>query len=115
MRESTLWLIFIVCAIILIITASLHLMTFSSITGTGYNLALIYSSVVERSTNIFYTTLYIVFLGAALFHGLYGIRRILIELIMGKTIQRFISYFVLLMGVIAFVYGAYVVVISYMI
>jgi succinate dehydrogenase hydrophobic anchor subunit len=50
---------------------------------------------------------YIVLLGAALFHGLYGLRNILFELGPGPGIKRALTALLLLMGVGLFGYGAW--------
>ena len=113
MRESKLWFIFILAAIILIIVTSLHLMTFSSLVGTGYSEALDFGSVIVRSSDVFYLGLYIVLLGAALYHGMYGVRRILLELLTGTTKHTLISYGCLIVGIVAFTYGSYVTILSF--
>jgi succinate dehydrogenase / fumarate reductase membrane anchor subunit len=82
----------------------------------GFNLkdVLDYSSVMERAGNPVWALYYIIFLAVALYHGLYGLRSILLETFHGKGAMVFINGLVLTIGSIAFLYGTYVVIMSYM-
>jgi succinate dehydrogenase / fumarate reductase membrane anchor subunit len=47
-----------------------------------------WANVVERAKSAFFMVTYIVLLGAALFHGLYGLRNILFELNPASALKR---------------------------
>jgi succinate dehydrogenase hydrophobic anchor subunit len=49
----------------------------------------------------------VVLLGAALFHGLYGLRNILVELNPAAWLKKTISVVLLLLGLGLFVYGSW--------
>ena len=49
---------------------------------------------------------YIIMLGAALYHGFYGLRTILFELGFNKSIQRFINIFFWIVGISLFMLGS---------
>jgi succinate dehydrogenase hydrophobic anchor subunit len=50
---------------------------------------------------------YILLLGAALFHGLYGLRSMLFELSFSRAVEKFIGGLCAVAGVVLFVYGSY--------
>lgn len=107
MKESTLWLLQILTGIILIILIGVHLSTFSTILGGGYPMNLRWENVLERGKNLGYTAFYVLFLAIVLYHANYGLRTILIELTGGRG-ERIINIILLIIGVIAFLYGSYV-------
>jgi len=109
MRESTLWILQIVTGALLVILLLIHLSTFSSFIGVGYERGLEYAYVIERGKNTFYAVLYIILLGAVLYHANYGLRVLLIELTGGKW-EKAINLLLLVVGIIAFLYGSYVVI-----
>jgi len=74
-----------------------------------------YSSVMERAGSPVWTLYYMVFLAVALYHGLYGLRSVLLETFSGKNTIILINSLVLLVGSIAFAYGTYILIISYLI
>jgi succinate dehydrogenase hydrophobic anchor subunit len=55
---------------------------------------------------------YIFLLGAALFHGLYGLRNILFELNPAVWLRKTLSALLLLLGLGLFVYGAWAAVMA---
>jgi succinate dehydrogenase hydrophobic anchor subunit len=55
----------------------------------------------------FFAVTYVLLLGAALFHGLYGLRNILFELNPGPVIKRSLTVLLLLVGLGLFGYGAW--------
>ena len=112
MRESTLWLLHILTAVILVAAVGVHLSTFSSIMGQGFDRGLEWVNVVARGRNPFYAALYLVFLGAALYHGLYGLRSIILEVTRSPVIARLASVTLTALGVAAYLYGAYGVLVS---
>jgi succinate dehydrogenase/fumarate reductase cytochrome b subunit len=66
-----------------------------------------WDSVVQRARMGFFTVSYVVLLGAALFHGLYGLRNILFELGPGGGTRKGLSLVLAVGGVALFVYGAW--------
>jgi len=53
-------------------------------------------------------TSYIVLLGAALFHGLYGLRSMLFELSLSKAAEKVFGGLCAVAGFVLFFYGSYV-------
>jgi succinate dehydrogenase hydrophobic anchor subunit len=112
MRESTLWFLHIITALVLITAIPIHLHNFStllaSVGAPGYQLALSWELVRTRAKDIFYTLTYTMLLGAATFHGMYGIRSIVYELTLTKTLERLVSIICFFAGAGLFAFGAYV-------
>jgi len=114
-RESTLWILQIATAIILLIVVPLHLMLFSPLTGLGFWEGLKFANVISRAKDVAWLTLYLVFVPAALFHGLYGVRVILVELLSleGRG-QRVLSFTLLAVGLAAAIFGEYTALIAFL-
>src|SRR5512133_1280101 len=72
-----------------------------------------WANVLERAKSGFFMVTYIVLLGAALFHGLYGLRNILFELNPGAGVKKTISLLFVVGGLALFVFGAYAAWASY--
>ncbi|HNW59863.1 MAG TPA: hypothetical protein PKI62_09325 [bacterium] len=114
MRESTLWFWHILAGAVILVLLGLHMaiMHLDEILGlymdpTGWE------SVIARSQQGFFMVTYILLLGAALYHGLYGLRTILFELNLRKGTQKLITWFLLIGGLFLFVYGTYVAIAIY--
>jgi len=119
MRESLLWASFMKAALLLVIMLGFHMvmMHMHALLGFfGLHLGdvLEYSSVMGRAASPLWTLYYIIFLAVALYHGLYGFRSILLETFPGSNAITIINSFVLIVGSIAFIYGTYILIQSYM-
>ncbi len=66
-----------------------------------------WANVVERAKSGFFMVTYIVLLGAALFHGLYGLRNILFELNPGSGVKKGLNVLFVAGGLALFVFGAW--------
>jgi succinate dehydrogenase / fumarate reductase membrane anchor subunit len=112
MKESTLWLLHIIAALVLVIAIPIHMHNFSTLLrllgAPGYELALSWEFVSSRARDIFYTVTYIALLGAATYHGMYGVRSIIYELTLSKSLERISSILCFLAGAGLFVFGTYV-------
>jgi succinate dehydrogenase / fumarate reductase membrane anchor subunit len=116
MRESKLWFLHIVTAIIVLVLLSSHM----GIMHLGYILDFFgfenavgptsAENVFARSEQVLFMVLYIVLLGAALFHGLYGLRSIICELSLPGWLEKTVGRLFCVVGVLLFVYGSYVAV-----
>lgn len=112
MRESTLWFWHIIAGGVILIFLGLHMKIMHldailAMLGLGYENTIGAEAVFLRSKQTFFMITYIVLLGAALFHGLYGCRTILFELTLPKGLEKLINYLFLLGGLALFVYGTY--------
>jgi succinate dehydrogenase hydrophobic anchor subunit len=118
MRESKLWLWHIFSAVIILILlgvhmGTMHLSEFARIIGSGSGDPVKSSEVFHRSQQFIYLISYIALLGAALFHGLYGLRSMLFELSLSKMMEKTISGTCAVAGSALFIYGSYVAVVVF--
>lgn len=115
MRESKLWAWHIITAVIILVLLGLHMgiMHLGAILnafGIGSESSTKSAEVFQRSQQLFFTITYILLLGAALFHGLYGLRSMLCELSLSKTLEKLIGGLCAVAGFALFIYGSYVAV-----
>ena len=120
MREPTLWIFHILAGIIILIFLGIHmgimhLDTILTSLGVGYKNPLSWSSVLIRNKALFFTITYILLLGAALYHGFYGLRNILFELSLGKSAQKAVNWMLFFVGLFLFIYGGYAAIAAYVI
>jgi succinate dehydrogenase / fumarate reductase membrane anchor subunit len=112
MRESKLWFWHILSAVIILVLLGIHmgimhLGEILSAIGIGSGHAVESESVFQRSTQGIFMVTYILLLGAALFHGLYGLRSMLFELSLSKATEKAIGGLCAVAGIGLFIYGSY--------
>jgi len=112
MRESKLWSWHILTAVVILVLLGLHMgiMHLGEIMhalGIGVGEPTHASNVFRRSRQVFFMITYILLLGSALFHGLYGLRSMLFELSLSKGIQKAVGSLCVLIGLTLFIYGSY--------
>ena len=64
-------------------------------------------SVVARAGSAFFTVTYVLLLGAALYHGLYGLRNILLELNPGAGLRKAVNVCLTVLRLGLFVFGTW--------
>lgn len=79
MKESTLALINYIMILALLVTLALHLAMQAFLGVTGYANALSYSTAIARYKDALSVSLLTILLVAATYHGLFGLRNILLE------------------------------------
>jgi succinate dehydrogenase hydrophobic anchor subunit len=62
---------------------------------------------LSRDGMLFFTVTYVLLLGVALYHGLYGLRTILFELTLKPVVEKTITVLLLLLGLGLFGLGAW--------
>jgi succinate dehydrogenase hydrophobic anchor subunit len=118
MRESKLWSWHVVTAVIILVLLGVHMCTMhlgailSSI-GIGSSDPVRAAQVFHRSQELIFMISYIVLLGTALFHGLYGLRSMLLELSLSRVLEKTIGGVCAVAGIGLFVYGSYVAVLVF--
>lgn len=115
MREARLWFWHIITAVVILFLLGAHMGIMhmgNSLQALGIGSAHPTSSeeVFRRSQQFLFMITYIALLGTALFHGLYGLRSILFELSLSKTLEKAIGRLVAVAGIALFLYGSYVAV-----
>ncbi len=115
MRESRLWALHLICGAGLLVLLGLHMgvMHYASILaafGWIREPVMSFSAVAERGRGTAWAAVYILLLGFALYHGLYGLRGVLGEIWGSPRAVRFINTGVVLFGLVVLVYGVAVAV-----
>lgn len=86
----------------------LHLDNILGFLGTSGLNAVSWNSMIERSRQVTWVGIYMSLLAVALFHGLYGLRGIIFELNPSPAAERWISRSFIVLGIIVFIWGSYV-------
>lgn len=112
MRDRTLWTWHIGAGVVILVLLGLHMtiMHLSStlgLFGTASAEPTDWASVAARAQSLFFTVTYVLLLGAALYHGFYGLRNILLELNPGAALRRAINAGLSLLGLALFVFGTW--------
>jgi succinate dehydrogenase / fumarate reductase membrane anchor subunit len=112
MRDQRLWTWHLLAGLVIFVLLGLHMAVMHLDTVLGWFnpdglKPIAWASVLERARMGFFTVSYVVLLGAALFHGLYGLRNILFELGPGRGLKGLISVVLALGGAGLFVFGAW--------
>ena len=110
MKETGYWTLFIIAGIIIFVLGGVHI-TVVHLNGV-VNLfnpfgsdAMAWNNVAYRSRSLWFTLGYIVLLGAVLYHGLYGLRTILMESGLQENTQRKLTTSLWVIGIILFFIG----------
>ncbi len=109
MRDRTLWTWHIGAGVVILVLLGLHMaiMHLNQTLGISGAEPVEWASVAERATSAFFTVTYILLLGAALYHGLYGLRNILLELNPGAGLRTAVNYSLVLVGLALFALGTW--------
>jgi len=112
MRDQRLWTWHVLAGLVILVFLGLHMaiMHLDVLLGI-FNPAdphpTAWANVAARARMGFFTVSYIVLLGAALFHGLYGLRNILFELGPARGVKSVLDFVLAVGGVGLFVFGAW--------
>jgi len=117
MRDRTLWTWHVTAGLVVLILLGLHmaimhldhmLQVFNPTGGQAED----WANVVARMKSTFFAVSYVLLLGAALYHGLYGLRNILLEMSTDAGLRRIVRVGLWLVGLGLFGYGAYAAVLA---
>ncbi len=114
MRDQSLWTWHLAAGAVILVLLGLHmtimhldtLLPLAVSTPKGGE-PIDWANVVERARSAFFLVTYVLLLGAALFHGLYGLRNILFELNPGTGTRKALTGLFLVAGVVLFVMGTW--------
>ena len=116
MRESRYWILFLASGVLMIVLLGIHLflMHFGALAAYfgGSSEPLQFSAVIARSNSITWKVTYMVLLILALYHSLYGLRSIVLEVVNHPVGERVLSWLILCVGVAALVYGGYAIILA---
>lgn len=101
MREGKLWFFHFLSGALLVVLLSGH-MYYMHLSGID---ALSVENTFKRAKDIFFPMSYTIFVALALFHGLYGLRGILLERFHTPLSQKIINILLLFIGFAFFSYA----------
>jgi succinate dehydrogenase hydrophobic anchor subunit len=113
MREQRLWTWHMGAGVVILVFLGLHMtvMHLESIVGifnpAEGELPVAWANVVERSESAFFMVTYIVLLGAALYHGLFGLRTIIEELNPAAAVKKAVAAVLTVGGLLLFAFGTF--------
>lgn|GEM_PF-3674688 len=113
MRESTLRLINYGMVLALLVTLALHLAMQAFLGVSGYEDALRYDTSLARYREPLSVSLLTILLVAATYHGLFGLRNILLGALPGASWNRFITATVLALGTVMLGWGLRTIVLAF--
>lgn len=117
MRDQKLWTWHLAAGAVILVFLGVHMTVMHlneivSVFNPAGGRPIDWQNVVARARSAGFMVSYVVLLGAALFHGLYGLRNILFELDPARWVKRAISLVLLLGGLGLFVVGTWAAVAS---
>jgi succinate dehydrogenase / fumarate reductase membrane anchor subunit len=118
MRDQRWWTWHVAAGAVILVLLGLHMAIMHLNAMLGFFNApgtepIEWANVVERAKSAFFMVTYIVLLGAALFHGLYGLRNMLFELNPGSGAKKGLNLLFIVGGLALFVFGALAAYTSY--
>lgn len=113
MRESTLQLINYGMVLALLVTLALHLAMQAFLGVSGYGDALRYETALARYREPLSASLLTILLIAATYHGLFGLRNILLEMRSGPRWQGLVTAIVLGLGAVLLAWGLRTIVVAF--
>ncbi len=113
MRNTYLWFLQLVSGALILILGGLHLVLMHLDSILGFFGAHIgepasWASMMDRATQGVWLAIYVIFLPLVLYHGLNGLRGIILELTPSDKTEHIATGLILLFGVIALGLGLYV-------
>jgi len=112
MRDRTAWTWHIGAGVVILVLLGLHMAIMHldaslGIASPAGAKPVDWASVVERMKGLFFTVTYVILLGAALYHGFYGLRNILMELNPGAGLRKTINVGLTVVGLALFAFGTW--------
>ena len=118
MRDQKLWTWHILAGGVILVLLGLHMAIMHLDALLGWFNApgthpIDWANVAARGKAVFFPVTYVLLLGAALFHGLYGLRNILLELNPSAGLKKLVGAVLLLAGLGLFAFGTWAAVASH--
>jgi len=118
MRETRYWTWHMAAGAAIFVLLGLHMITMHLGGLTGLFVAhpaeqsISPANSQARDANLFLTVVYVLLLGTALYHGLYGLRTILFELTLRPAMEKAVTTILLILGIGLFGFGTWVAVLA---
>ena len=121
MRETKYWTWHMAAGVVILFLLGLHMLIMhlggmtQLFVQTPSQPAISKANSLARDGNLFFTVTYIMLLGVALYHGLYGLRTILFELTLKPAAEKAVSAFLLILGLGLFGLGTWAAIVVHFI
>lgn len=114
-RDTRLWTWHLIAGVVVLVLLGMHMgimhlsavLHLDGVNPANVELPLDWQNVAWRSQQVFFTVSYVILLGAGLYHGLYGLRNVLLELNPGPGARRAIAAVLVGVGAVLFVIGTW--------
>ena len=113
MKESTLAMVNYIMILVLLVTLALHLAMQAFLGVSGYENALSYQVALSRYKDALSVSLLTILLIAATYHGLFGLRNILLEWRSGKRWHGAVTGITLTLAVVMLGWGMRTIVLAF--
>ncbi len=112
MRNQRLWTWHIAAGAVILVLLGLHMTvmhldTFVRVFNATAEEPIAWSNVFARAQSTFFLVSYVLLLGAALFHGFYGLRTIVFELSPRDGVKKAVNGVLVAAGVALFLFGTW--------
>ena len=112
MRETKFWTWHMAAGVVIALLLGLHMVIMhlggiSQLFAPAGGETISRANSLHRDGQMFFTVTYILLLGVALYHGLYGLRTILFELTLKPAVEKAISVVLMILGVGLFGLGTW--------
>ena len=112
MRDQRLWTWHLAAGLVILVLLGLHMAVMHldallNVFNRAGGHPIDWANVVDRARSAFFMVTYIILLGAALFHGLYGLRHIIDELNPAEGLRKVVNTVLLVGGIGLFAVGSW--------
>lgn len=119
MRETKFWILHMAAGLVILALlgthmAIMHLGELLRLVGVGPGSPIEFANVAARGRLPIFMVTYVILLAAALFHGLFGLRTILLELTLSPRAERAVTVTCWGVGVVLFLVGAWAAVAAFL-
>jgi succinate dehydrogenase/fumarate reductase cytochrome b subunit len=118
MRETKYWTWHMTAGVVILFLLGLHMLIMhvggiTHLFAPHSGEAISKENSLFRDSRMFFTLTYILLLGVALYHGLYGLRTILFELTLKPALEKVITFVLLVVGLSLFGLGTWAAIVTH--
>ena len=108
MRNTYLWFLQLVTGVLIAVLLGIHMVRQHLDAALGITDPTAWGAMMERASQGAWVFLYIALLAVGLYHGINGLRNIILEVTPSVKTERIVTWVIIAFGIIAFIWGTYV-------
>ena len=108
MRGTYLWFAQLVTGVLIAVLLGIHMVMQHLNAALGTTDPTAWQSMIDRASQGAWVGLYIVLLAFGLYHGINGLRNIILEVTPSARGGRIVTWMLIVFGVVVFIWGTYV-------